>query len=238
MGFFFTSRNKEALDNLLELKEFFKQEIEKYMKIPLKKILESEYGFATCPACYEEFKDIDEIIAHLHQNKKEFETVRESSLGVEIEENQNEFGGLLLILRVCGFKSIAYSNDSSTEDDFKGQLNELINNKDKVCDLIFFEVMKYKLYEEMQKRKHESWREENKKGIKTDDRGYKRGKISHSDLIHRQVAYNEIYLKNREDYPLPFEKYVVHHKDGNKQNNKVSNLKILTKEEHEATHKK
>jgi hypothetical protein len=72
--------------------------------------------------------------------------------------------------------------------------------------------------------------------VYTDENGYKRANIKHSDLIHRQVAYKHIYLKNKENYPLRFSDYVIHHKDGNKQNNKVSNLQILTPEEHEAIH--
>lgn len=71
---------------------------------------------------------------------------------------------------------------------------------------------------------------------KEDKNGYLRGKIEHTDLIHRQKAYRNIYLKNRDKYPLPFSKYVVHHKDFNKKNNKISNLKILTPEEHRRIH--
>lgn len=71
-----------------------------------------------------------------------------------------------------------------------------------------------------------------------DKNGYKRGQHKHSDLIHRQIAYSEIYLKNRNEYPLKFHKYVIHHIDGNKLNNDVSNLQILTKEEHEAIHRR
>lgn len=70
-----------------------------------------------------------------------------------------------------------------------------------------------------------------------DNNGYERGIVKHSNLVHRQIAYKEIYLKHRDDYPLPFSQYVIHHIDGNKQNNDPSNLKILTKEEHEAHHR-
>ena len=69
-----------------------------------------------------------------------------------------------------------------------------------------------------------------------DKNGYERGKLEHSDLIHRQIAYKQIYLKNKKKYPLEFGKYVVHHIDGNKRNNKISNLQILTKKEHEKIH--
>lgn len=69
-----------------------------------------------------------------------------------------------------------------------------------------------------------------------DENGYERGKLEHSDLIHRQVAYREIYLKNRKNYPLPFSEYQIHHKDGNKRNNDVSNLQIVTEEEHRKIH--
>ncbi len=70
-----------------------------------------------------------------------------------------------------------------------------------------------------------------------DDNGYERGNLKHSNLIHRQIAYRYIYALNRDKYPLPFSEYVVHHKDGKKKNNDVSNLEILTPEEHKAVHK-
>jgi len=74
--------------------------------------------------------------------------------------------------------------------------------------------------------------QKNKPETYTDDNGYER----FSNLVHRQVAYKEIYLKNRKKYPLPFGKYQIHHIDGYKQNNNVSNLQILTREEHRAVH--
>lgn len=58
----------------------------------------------------------------------------------------------------------------------------------------------------------------------------------HSNLIHRQNAYKYIYLKNRDKYPLPFRQYQVHHIDGNKDHNHSSNLKLVTREEHEKIH--
>lgn len=69
-----------------------------------------------------------------------------------------------------------------------------------------------------------------------DENGYEHGSINHSDLVHRQIAYNEIYLLNKDAYPLPFSKYVVHHIDGDKRNNNISNLMIVTPEEHEKLH--
>ena len=65
-----------------------------------------------------------------------------------------------------------------------------------------------------------------------DGNGYKR----HSNLVHREKAYEQIYKKNRDKYPLPFSEYVVHHKDGDKQNNDIQNLEILTPAEHEKVH--
>jgi len=70
-----------------------------------------------------------------------------------------------------------------------------------------------------------------------DKNGYIRGKPEHSDLISRQMAYYEIYLKNRDKYPLPFIKYDVHHIDFHKLNNDPSNLQIVTRQEHIAIHK-
>jgi hypothetical protein len=70
--------------------------------------------------------------------------------------------------------------------------------------------------------------------MEIDENGYPRGK--YSNLIHRQVAYREIYLKHREDYPLPFSKYIIHHKDRNRRNFNVDNLQLVTKEEHSRIH--
>lgn len=68
--------------------------------------------------------------------------------------------------------------------------------------------------------------------------GYPVKRIEHSNLIHRQVAYIQIYLNNREKYQLPFSKYVVHHKDGNKRNFSVDNLELLTKRQHNKLHRR
>ena len=40
-------------------------------------------------------------------------------------------------------------------------------------------------------------------------------------------------MPNRDEYPLRFSQYQVHHIDGNKSNNDVSNLQIVTRREHE-----
>ena len=68
-----------------------------------------------------------------------------------------------------------------------------------------------------------------------DENGYYRFNDSRR-LVHRGVAYKEIYKKNRSNYPLRFGGYVIHHKDKNKLNNDISNLQIVTQEEHEALH--
>ena len=65
-----------------------------------------------------------------------------------------------------------------------------------------------------------------------DNNGY-----PHSTSIHRQIAYKKIYLKNRNKYPLPFSKYVVHHIDTNPENFDEDNLYICTEEEHNTIHK-
>tara|TARA_R100001594_G_scaffold21525_1_gene41448 strand:- start:45 stop:539 length:495 start_codon:yes stop_codon:yes gene_type:complete len=67
-----------------------------------------------------------------------------------------------------------------------------------------------------------------------DEKGYLRD--SYGRLIHRQIAYQQIYCKNREKYSKPFGEYVVHHIDENKKNNDVSNLLIMFPEDHKKIH--
>lgn len=75
-----------------------------------------------------------------------------------------------------------------------------------------------------------------KKLYRINENGYSEGKPEHSSAIHRQVAYKEIYLKNRDKFTLPFSKYVVHHIDGERLNGSVKNLYICTKEQHNNIH--
>ena len=66
-----------------------------------------------------------------------------------------------------------------------------------------------------------------------DEKGYLRYN-SNDKLVHRNRAYKEIYQKG--NYNLKFSDYQVHHIDGNKINNDIDNLQIVTREEHEAIH--
>lgn len=68
-----------------------------------------------------------------------------------------------------------------------------------------------------------------------DNQGYFRFKHN-KKLVHRFIAKHEIYDKNKDEYPLNFSEYIVHHIDKIKTNNKVSNLKLVTKKEHDRIH--
>ena len=68
-----------------------------------------------------------------------------------------------------------------------------------------------------------------------DKNGYNR---EPSNLIHRHRAYHHIYLKDRKKYPMSFEAYEVHHIDGDKNNNRMDNLAVLTPEQHDKAHEK
>ena len=70
-----------------------------------------------------------------------------------------------------------------------------------------------------------------------DEQGYYRWKKS-KDRVHRTIAYNEIYLKNRKKYPLNFSEYQVHHKDKDIINNRVENLEVILPRVHEEKHGK
>jgi len=69
----------------------------------------------------------------------------------------------------------------------------------------------------------------------TDKDGYLR--YTDSDrLVHRHRAYKHIYRHNKGLYPYDFSAYVIHHKNRNKKDNRISNLAIMTPEEHEEEH--
>ena len=68
-----------------------------------------------------------------------------------------------------------------------------------------------------------------------DQRGYKRFKKD-GKLVHREIAYQRVYRKNKSSYPKRFSEYDVHHMDGNKLNNNPANLILKPRETHELTH--
>jgi septal ring factor EnvC (AmiA/AmiB activator) len=68
-----------------------------------------------------------------------------------------------------------------------------------------------------------------------DERGYKRYKKD-GKLVHRDIAFLEVYRKSRHSFPKRFSEYDVHHMDGNKLNNLPSNLSLKPRETHKLTH--
>lgn len=66
-----------------------------------------------------------------------------------------------------------------------------------------------------------------------DEHGYLRWKSNHK-LCHREIAYLSLYRDSK--IVNRYSDCVIHHKDGNKWNNQVDNLEILTPQEHSIKH--
>jgi len=71
------------------------------------------------------------------------------------------------------------------------------------------------------------------------DNGYpefveKKGQFS--SLVHRYLAYNYIYKRNRNKFPLPFSRYDIHHRDKNPLNFNLRNLALVIRKVHDAVH--
>lgn len=75
----------------------------------------------------------------------------------------------------------------------------------------------------------------NKKNAYIDRLGYLRWK-SNGKLCHRDIAYQYIYQKNKDEFPEPFSNYDIHHINKNKFDVRPENLSILTREQHQMAH--
>lgn len=64
-----------------------------------------------------------------------------------------------------------------------------------------------------------------------DRNGYARRTIDNR-LVHRVVAYHQVYLPNRDLYPLPFSSYDIHHMNYDKLDNRPENLKPIIHDLH------
>jgi len=65
---------------------------------------------------------------------------------------------------------------------------------------------------------------------------YKENQGKGSQLVHRRIAFAEIYLPNLKVYPYDFEEYEIHHKNKDKLDNRPDNLELKLPADHYYTH--
>lgn len=92
-------------------------------------------------------------------------------------------------------------------------------------------VKKLREWDEKSNEEKELYLERLRKKAYIDRKGFWR--LREGDgLLGRKIAYNEIYMTDREKYPLEFKSYVVYHRDRNRANDDPNNLSLIPSKAH------
>ncbi len=161
-------KNNPRGKDLIELKNYTEKAIKKESKL-----IGSKRSYPLCPVCGEEFKDKESLFSHLRNNKREFMTLP--------KRFDYSFDYVKPLGNVGGYATSMTFGNVHLQFDVKGHLRErgifmnpTINSKqasfldynlEKIKYLIDLELLKHRIFLELEEQKYKEWKGETK--IKT-----------------------------------------------------------------------
>jgi len=150
-------KNNSRGKDLTELKNYTEKAIKKESKL-----IGSKRGYPLCPVCGEEFRDKESLLSHLRNNKREFSTLpTEFNYKFEYQKTMGAGSGKATAME---FGNIKVHFD--LKDNWGWMFNFMVNpkqgshldyNLEKIKYLIDLEILKHRLFLEIEEEKYKEW---------------------------------------------------------------------------------